>query len=107
MPRWLQLTLHGVIIAGAYVVANAHGLPGWVPLAAGALQMGLGGVAQGYNTNGSPQSQPFPSAPLVSTAGGPGLGPAIPQSAVLTDEDSGIVGVASGPIPWKQEEKKP
>lgn len=58
MPRWLQILLHLVAVgAGAYA-SMARGSP--VPLVVtGAAQAAIGGIAQIYNTDGTPQTTPF------------------------------------------------
>lgn len=58
MPRWLQILLHcGAVAAGAYA-SYATGTP--LPLVVtGGSQLLIGGIAQSYNTDGSPQSVPF------------------------------------------------
>jgi hypothetical protein len=58
MPRWLQILLHLTATGvGAYVSVKS-GSP--IPLVvSGATQTAIGGIAQLYNTDGTPQSVAF------------------------------------------------
>jgi len=58
MPRWLQILLHVLTVAGGSYAAYATGTP--LPLVvSGGVNAVIGGVAQSYNTNGTPQSEPY------------------------------------------------
>jgi hypothetical protein len=58
MPRWLQVTLHAVLI-GSNVALAFHGAPPEVVGGIAALQGAISYAAQAYNTDGTPQSVPF------------------------------------------------
>lgn len=58
MPRWLQILLHlGATAAGAYA-AYSTGSPLPLVITSGA-QTAIGGIAQVYNTDGTPQAVAF------------------------------------------------
>lgn len=58
MPRWLQIVLHVATIGvGAYAsYATGTSLPLVISSGANAV---IGGIAQSYNTDGTPQTVPF------------------------------------------------
>lgn len=61
MPRWLQILLQVVATAaGAYA---AHSTGTATPLlVSGGVNTLISGIAQTYNTDGTPQSQPYQPA---------------------------------------------
>lgn len=64
MPRWLQILLHiGLTAVGAYA-AYSTGTPLPLVISSG-TQAVIGGIAQAYNTDGTPQAQPFAPKPAV------------------------------------------
>ncbi|MDE1766556.1 MAG: hypothetical protein KGI27_09860 [Thaumarchaeota archaeon] len=58
MPRWLQILLQ-ILATGAGAYASySTGTP--LPLVvSGGANAVIGGIAQSYNTDGTPQAQPF------------------------------------------------
>ncbi len=62
MPRWLQILLHiATTGAGAYI---AYSTGTALPLViSGGVNTLVGSIAQNYNTDGTPQAQPFVKAP--------------------------------------------
>jgi len=64
MPRWIQILLHVVSVgAGAYL-SYTTGTPLPAVISTGASGL-IGSMAQSYNTDGPPQSTPYPP-PTVS-----------------------------------------
>ena len=58
MPRWLQILLHVAAVAVGSYTSYATGSPLPLVISSG-TQAVIGGVAQIYNTDGTPQAQPF------------------------------------------------
>ena len=58
MPRWLQIILHLSMVGAGSYAAYASGSPLPLVISSGA-QTALGGIAQLYNTDGTPQSVPY------------------------------------------------
>lgn len=58
MPRWLQILLHiGSVAVGSYA-AYSTGTVLPLVISSGA-QAVIGGIAQVYNTDGTPQAMPY------------------------------------------------
>ena len=58
MPRWLQILLQVLATASGAYASYATGTP--LPLViSGGTNAVIGGIAQSYNTDGTPQSQAF------------------------------------------------
>lgn len=58
MPRWLQASLHAVLV-GSNVVLALHGVPPAIVAAISVLQAMVGCFAQEFNTDGTSQRTPY------------------------------------------------
>lgn len=66
MPRWLQILLQVVVTAAGAYAAHSTGTP--TPLlVSGGVNTLISGIAQAYNTDGTPQAQPYnpPTSPTA------------------------------------------
>jgi len=61
MPRWLQVVLQGLIVAGGVAYTYKTGGPAAAVgvLTTGLAQLGIGAKAQGSNPDGTPATQPY------------------------------------------------
>lgn len=58
MPRWLQIVLHVVTVAAGAYASYATGTPLPLVITSG-VNATIGGIAQSYNTDGTPQTIAF------------------------------------------------
>jgi hypothetical protein len=58
MPRWLQITLHAALV-GVNIALAIKGVPSGWNTGLAVAQGALGAVAQGYNSDGTPQAVAF------------------------------------------------